>query len=226
MVNKHEQEFDPSRPALVLVYGNWSKKHRMLDRDVILVGRARGCDLGLDAPDISSIHCVIHRGPKGFHVRDCQSRAGTKLNGNNVRESPLKDGDLLQIGPFSFRANLPGACGAGSAELNKARLEHVRRSRRNLARIALRQRKMLRLQDVLTNSGTAGKNGKGNLGKQVSDLKDRIREQDQRAKVLDNGERELKNEAPSSSRRSTTSTPRSSSSNKNSSSVNAMPKTS
>jgi predicted component of type VI protein secretion system len=107
MASIHDQPFDPNRPALVLLFGNTSKTHHLLDRDVTIIGRAHGCDLGLDSPDVSSVHCVIARQVNSFHIRDCQSRAGTKHNGNAVREASLRDGDLLQIGTFSFRVHLP-----------------------------------------------------------------------------------------------------------------------
>jgi chromosome segregation ATPase len=195
MPNKQD-EFDPTKPALVLLFGNTNKKCRLLDRDVILVGRARGCDLGLEAPDISSIHCIVTRGASGFAVRDCQSRAGTKVNGNAVREAPLRDGDLLQVGPFSFRVHLPAGCQmAVNRASNQSRLHHVERSRRNLARIALRHRKLLRLLRAVKADAT----GKGSaafeqLSKQASALKARIRDYDKRVGVLEDAERDLSND--------------------------------
>jgi pSer/pThr/pTyr-binding forkhead associated (FHA) protein len=191
MASKHDQEFDHSRPALVLLYGNTIRKHRLLDRDVIVVGRARGCDLGLDAPDISSIHCVITQNPGGYSVRDCQSRAGTKLNGNVVKDSPLRDGDLLQIGPFSFRAHLPTGALSKPLASEKAKLEHLRHSRRKLAHIALRQRKILRLHSAV-DLGSCDKSSKGQqLSKQLAALKDRVKDYDQRVRDLEDAEREL-----------------------------------
>jgi len=190
MANTHDHEFDPTRPALVLLFGNTSKKHHMLDRDVIVIGRARGSDLGLQAPDISSVHCVITRGPGGFRMRDCQSRAGTKHNGNSVREASLRDGDLLQIGPFSFRVHLPAGCVVGPAAQGASRREHLEHSRRNLARIALRQRKLLRLVRVMEQDGS-GKAVKDQLNKQILGLKARVRDYDQRVRVLEDAERDL-----------------------------------
>jgi chromosome segregation ATPase len=190
MASHHDHAFDATRPALVLLFGNSNKKHRLLDREVIVIGRARGCDLGLDAPDISSIHCVITRGPAGFHLRDCQSRAGTKHNGNPVREVALRDGDLLQIGPFSFRVHLPAGCVVGPAAGGAGRAEHLQHSRRNLARIAMRHRKLLRLVRVIENDGD-GKAAKEQLNKQLLGLKARIRDYDQRVRVLEDAERDL-----------------------------------
>jgi pSer/pThr/pTyr-binding forkhead associated (FHA) protein len=119
MASQHDGPFDATKPGLVLLYGNISRKYRYLDRDVLVIGRARGCDFGLEAPDISSIHCIINRVGAGFALRDCQSRSGTKINGNQVREAVLRDGDLLQLGPFSFRVNLPLGCSAPAARSSK-----------------------------------------------------------------------------------------------------------
>ena len=145
-MTNNQPDFDTSKPALVLLYGDCNKKHKLLDRDVIVVGRARGCDFHLDAPDISSIHLIISRGNNGYRVRDCHSRAGTKLNGNAVKESPVKDGDLLQIGPFSFRLHLPARLSFLQMHTEQARWEHLQRSRRKLGEMAIRHRKRLHSQ--------------------------------------------------------------------------------
>ena len=130
------------QPALVVLHGGAPNTCRPLDRDVLTVGRARGADIGLDAPDVSSLHCVIWRGSVGYQIRDCGSRAGTKVNGDLVHESVLRDGDVLQVGPFSFRVQLPG--GASPAASREVRYKHLERSRRNLARLALALRQKLR----------------------------------------------------------------------------------
>lgn len=134
------------QPALVLLYGSSEKKYR-LDRDVVVIGRARGADIGLDAPDVSTVHCVLWRGSVGYQVRDCGSRAGTRVNGDAVKEGLLHDGDLLQIGPFCLRVEVPAPWGQSTVrEGREARWRHLERSRRNLARLALIQRK--RMQDL------------------------------------------------------------------------------
>jgi DNA repair exonuclease SbcCD ATPase subunit len=190
MASTHDQPFDPSRPALVLLYGNTNTAHRYLDRDVVLVGRARGCDLGLEASDISSIHCLIVRGPGGFQLRDCQSRAGTKLNGTAVRENLLRDGDLLQVGPFSFRVHLPPGCTAGPIVPSGSRLRHLDRSRRNLARFALRQRKLLRLVRACQKP-VPDIDADESLQQKASALKLRVRDYDRRSRIMEDSEREL-----------------------------------
>jgi len=129
------------QPALVVLHGGAADTCRPLDRDVVTVGRARGADIGLDAPDVSSVHCVIWKSSIGYQIRDCGSRAGTKLNGDMIQESVLHDGDVLQVGPFSFRVQLPAGAKVPSRE---ARAKHLEHSRRNLARLALALRQRLK----------------------------------------------------------------------------------
>jgi pSer/pThr/pTyr-binding forkhead associated (FHA) protein len=124
-MRKLEETLIPGQPTLELLYAKTEKKYRPLDCDVIVLGRARGCDVGLDAPDVSTVHCVISRISGGFRVRDCASRAGTRINGETVHEADLHDDDVLQVGPFSFRVHLtetdqPGdTAGAGDAALHE-----------------------------------------------------------------------------------------------------------
>src|SRR5262245_45755934 len=107
MVIPTDEPQGPAQATLVVTYGTTPNKHRPLNQPVTVLGRARGCDIGLEAPDVSSVHCVIYRQGGGLRIRDCASRAGTRLNGEAVQEAPLRDGDTLQIGPFSFRVDLP-----------------------------------------------------------------------------------------------------------------------
>jgi pSer/pThr/pTyr-binding forkhead associated (FHA) protein len=107
MKRKSNLGMDKTQPALLVQHGNTAQKHRPLDRAAVSLGQARGCDIELDAPEVSSIHCIITRGPNGLYIRDCNSRMGTRINGERVREGFLHDADILQVGPFSFQVYVP-----------------------------------------------------------------------------------------------------------------------
>lgn len=140
MRRSRELDWDDSQPSLVVTYGNTTRKHRPLDRSLIVLGRGRGCDLALASPEIAPIHCLIARGSNGWSIRDCGSRAGTHVNGVPIEETPLRDGDVVQVGPFCFRAHLP----AHSVPLCDDRaILRLRRSRRNLAMLGLALRRRL-----------------------------------------------------------------------------------
>ena len=88
--------------ALVPLYGVVDKKPRPLNEELIIVGRARGCDIVLDAPEVSSLHCVIYRWGSGYRMRDCGSRTGTRINGQPIARTRLRIGDQVQVGNTCF----------------------------------------------------------------------------------------------------------------------------
>jgi pSer/pThr/pTyr-binding forkhead associated (FHA) protein len=123
----------------------------VLQQGSTVLGRARGCDVELESPDVSSVHCVITRGPEGLRIRDLNSRAGTRLNGDRIRtEYELRDQDVIQLGPFSFEVAVPGPTRVRKLPDNVAeyqkKLERLERSRERLAEIALAMRRRLTLE--------------------------------------------------------------------------------
>jgi hypothetical protein len=174
---RKELESHTDGPALVVTYGNTTRRHRPLEGDLVVLGRARSCDVALVSPEVAPVHCLIARTGSGWRLRDCTGRGGTRLNGEAVTaEVPLNDGDVLQVGTFSFEAHLPAARPeprpearpeprpeprteprselrseppaeprpAAAAPGGRAR-EHLKRSRRNLAELALALRQKLHL---------------------------------------------------------------------------------
>jgi pSer/pThr/pTyr-binding forkhead associated (FHA) protein len=109
MRKEREDVFEPDQPTLVVTYGNTTRKHRPLDRDVTILGRAPGCDVGLESPEVAPVHCVIVRVLEGWRLRDCSGRLGTRLNGRSAHDELLHDEDVLQMGTFSFKLHLPSA---------------------------------------------------------------------------------------------------------------------
>src|SRR5262249_17328137 len=93
--------------ALLPMFGGMEKKPRYIDRDVVTMGRARGSDFCLDGKEVSALHCLIYKAADGYRVRDCGSRTGTRVNGQSVKAGVLGNGDVLQIGPFSFEVRIP-----------------------------------------------------------------------------------------------------------------------
>jgi hypothetical protein len=112
MRNLSDDRPDPARPTLVVTYGNTPRKYRCLERDIVVIGRAPGCEIALASTEVAPIHCVLARGPNGWRVRDCSGRGATRVNGAAVADSPLRNGDTLQVGSFCFEAHLPPAAAA------------------------------------------------------------------------------------------------------------------
>ena len=174
-----------TQPALIPIAGNFDRKPRYLDRDVTTVGRARGSDLCLEANEISTLHCVLYRTLDGYRIRDCNSRCGTKVNGESIKSQTLHDGDIVNMGPFSFEFHVPPALfPKEGAKLDPAKIEHWKRSRRRLAKLALRLRKR----------AAGGFSREHDWLHKAQLLKDKIRSYDQRLSELEGAETELAQE--------------------------------
>ena len=187
MSHTDEEILDPSLPALIITYGNTPRKYRPLQRDLVVLGQSRGCDIGLVSPEIAETHCVLFRTPEGWRLRDCGSRVGTRVNGEPVQESALCDGDVLQVGDFNFRCHFPQASAAGEPGARERRL---RRSRHHLARLALALRRRLRegRQRRADGSDAAGAR-QSDLDDQMNFLRERLRAHEVRAQRLEEAER-------------------------------------
>jgi chromosome segregation ATPase len=92
---------------LVVLNGRQSGARRALAVPVTLVGRATGCDVRLNVEEVEPFHCLIATGADGVTLRDLNSARGTFVNGQRIRAAVLRDGDLLDIGPFRFRIAQP-----------------------------------------------------------------------------------------------------------------------
>lgn len=71
------------------------RNHEVAEHTTCLVGRAPDCDLRT-APDdtqVSRHHCVFEINPSKVRVRDLGSRNGTLVNGREVGDCELADGD-------------------------------------------------------------------------------------------------------------------------------------
>jgi len=185
-------------PALLPMFGGIEKKLRFLDREVITMGRARGSDICLDGNEVSALHCIIYRSTEGFRVRDCGSRTGTRVNGQGVKTNVLGNGDVLQIGPFSFEVRLPKGMSQVAA-IDPFRFERMRRSRSKLGQLALALRKKLRQKKASPNGhGTAHEMpalADSDAGdKKLAELKAKIKQYDQKVNQLEASEKELGDE--------------------------------
>jgi ABC-type multidrug transport system ATPase subunit/pSer/pThr/pTyr-binding forkhead associated (FHA) protein len=71
-------------------------------RGVATLGRDPGNDVKLDHPSVSRFHAEVRRTPKGDVLTDHSSN-GVFVNGIRVRgQHLLKNGDVLQLGPFKL----------------------------------------------------------------------------------------------------------------------------
>ena len=69
-----------------------------LDCDLITIGRHEDSMIPLPSPSVSSHHATLRVQGNSFYVQDLGSRNGTRVNGAEVEEAVLNDGDRIAFG--------------------------------------------------------------------------------------------------------------------------------
>ena len=96
-VRRSQEYVDP----VTIVVGSSSNAHFLLDHD----------------PSVSRMHCCLIWAPPHLRVLDLGSQAGTQVNGCEVRETTLRDGDVLGVGKTEIHVRV---CAAGDAPRSSA----------------------------------------------------------------------------------------------------------
>src|SRR3954447_397376 len=149
-------------PMLVPVGQHHGRQPLSLGRAVTLIGSTAAARLYLPSKAVSRCHAVIINTGAGLFVRDLASRTGTRLNGQPVEESDLREGDVLQVGTFTFRFTDPTAppvkpptLPGPSAELEVEELDQPLRLARRATLIGRRETADISLTETSASSAHA-----------------------------------------------------------------------
>ena len=77
-----------------------------VSRSEAVVGRHSEADVRLPLPDVSRRHCKLSWMEGGWQVTDLNSLNGIQVNGEQVLQSHLEQGDQLRIGGFTFSVDV------------------------------------------------------------------------------------------------------------------------
>ncbi len=69
----------------------------------LVIGRMPECDVALSDPNVSRRHAEVRRQGTGFVVVDVGSTNGTRVNGAQVKERLLNNGDEITVGATKIR---------------------------------------------------------------------------------------------------------------------------
>ncbi len=96
---------------LILYDGKEQRQCWSVSQDEIVLGRDPECDIVLPDRQVSRRHAVIRRIGGEYVIKDCQSKNGTHVNGQQCKdECLLRDGDEVQIALcFKLTFVAPGA---------------------------------------------------------------------------------------------------------------------
>ncbi|MGH9936595.1 MAG: FHA domain-containing protein [Blastocatellia bacterium] len=72
----------------------------VIESEGLTIGRLVGNDLAINHPTVSRTHAGIKEIDGDYWIFNLSEANGTLLNGEQIEQTPLADGDVIQIGPF------------------------------------------------------------------------------------------------------------------------------
>ena len=94
--------------ALLIASGKHKGRRIDLPDRQVMIGRDQNCLVRMTSPEVSRIHCSLTPTGQSLVVRDCNSQNGTFVNHLRIDgETPVRPGDVLQVGPVQFRIEGP-----------------------------------------------------------------------------------------------------------------------
>ena len=105
-----ERQVPAPAPALAYLVLQDSESTRLsIKKTATRIGRRADNDIVFSNDSISGHHAELHMGRDGsFAITDLGSSNGIFVNGARVPQSPLKDGDIVEIGEVRFRFTIAG----------------------------------------------------------------------------------------------------------------------
>jgi Inner membrane component of T3SS, cytoplasmic domain len=96
-------------PSLTVERGPLAGAKRALPppEAALVIGRGDDAQWIFDDPDLSKRHLEIRRSWDGVRAADLDSKNGTRLDGEPLREAELRDGALLELGKLVLRYRDP-----------------------------------------------------------------------------------------------------------------------
>lgn len=95
----------PEKAKFTIRYEDQTSSPATVERDVLVIGRMRSCDVMLNHRAVSRIHAGINRIGNEFYVMNLSTSNSLTLNGKLLAAEEtdvLADGDIIQIGPFTL----------------------------------------------------------------------------------------------------------------------------
>lgn len=94
--------------SLRIIKGMDERKEITISETPAFIGRDPLTAIKIRHKTVSRQHAVIFYQNHRFHIKDLDSTNGTLLNSKPVKESPIKDGDIIQLGDVTCQFNIEG----------------------------------------------------------------------------------------------------------------------
>jgi hypothetical protein len=76
----------------------WDGERREVDKQRLVLGRSRDCDVQITDPNISRRHAELRQEGAAYWIVDLDSTNGVEVNGKRVKRAKLQDGDRVTLG--------------------------------------------------------------------------------------------------------------------------------
>ncbi|MCH1508555.1 MAG: FHA domain-containing protein [Akkermansiaceae bacterium] len=87
----------------ITIAGKNSQPYRFtLDRKKVSIGRGTDCDIVIDCPSVSSLHCTMERVDGGYILRDRKSTNGITLDEEAMAIIDLRNNNDVKVGDVEF----------------------------------------------------------------------------------------------------------------------------
>lgn len=96
------------KPVLVTFSRKGARKEFDIGDVPRIIGRSPEADIQIPVSDVSRSHCEIVVSGKKVVIRDLGSSNGTFVNDRKIKETSLKAGDLIRVGPVQFTMQIDG----------------------------------------------------------------------------------------------------------------------
>ena len=91
---------------------------RLVAGQVLQVGRTEWADLAMGSDgQMSSLHFALELNQGGCSIRDVGSSNGTWVNGEQIQEAVLRNGDEIRAGVTTFKAHVEGNAASDTASI-------------------------------------------------------------------------------------------------------------
>jgi pSer/pThr/pTyr-binding forkhead associated (FHA) protein len=81
---------------------DWASRVIVLTKPVVTIGRSLDSDVVLPEDSVSAEHCRLERQGHSFRLIDLASTNKTWVNGHEVENVVLGDGDQIRVGHTTF----------------------------------------------------------------------------------------------------------------------------
>lgn len=82
--------------------GLYAGRALQFNKELVLMGATRQCDIQIPERGVSAEHCGIRDRGEAFLLTDFNTDGGTWLNGERISQAEIKEGDVIRVGETEF----------------------------------------------------------------------------------------------------------------------------